>query len=186
MKRVSRTAAWIVIIALLMAVGVERPSRASGLDSSASDSLLATWRIDQTSDMSDEVKIRATVDAFFQLDYANRTTTTVFTSRSFLMAADTDAARTFARYTDGLLKYKILCWDALDALPIGYEEYRPEYKEVTVDATGSSASVRVLPICTFRYDGTQASKEYWGYQTHVLTLHKVDGKWLIEFEETLD
>jgi len=63
MKRVSRTAVWFVIIALLIAVGVERPSRASGLDDSASDSVLATWRIDQTSDMSDEAKIRATVDA---------------------------------------------------------------------------------------------------------------------------
>ncbi|MFZ2412743.1 MAG: hypothetical protein WAW16_00750 [Candidatus Cryosericum sp.] len=163
MKRVSRTAVWFVIIALLMAVGVERPSRASGLDDSASDSVLATWRIDQTSDMSDEARIRATVDAFFQLDYANRTTATAFVSRFSLMAVDTDAARTFARYTDGLLKYKILCWGALDALPISYEEYRPEYKEVTVDAAGSSASVTVLPICAFRYHCAQAPEEYWGY-----------------------
>ncbi|MFA4932182.1 MAG: hypothetical protein WC625_04720 [Caldisericia bacterium] len=185
MKRVSRTAVWFVIVTLLVAAGVERPSRVSGLDDSISESVLATWRIGQTSDMSDEAKIRATVDTFFQLDYANRTTTT-FVSRSFLMAVDTDAARIFARYTDGLLKYKILCWSALDALPVGYEDYRPEYREVTVDATGSSSSVTVLPICTFRYDRAQASKEYWGYQTHILTLHKVDGTWRIESEETLD
>ena len=186
MKRYERYIAVLIVVILLAAVIVQRPSVASGLDTKNPESIVASWSNSQETAGSDEVKIRATVDAFFQLDYANRTTTTAFTSRSFLMAADTDAARTFARYTDGLLKYKILCWDALDALPIGYEEYRPEYKEVTVDAAGSSASVTVLPICTFRYDCVQVPKEYWGYQTHVLTLHKVDGMWRIESEETLD
>ena len=119
MKRYERCIAVLIVVMLLAAVIVQRPSVVSGLDTKAPESVVAAWSNSQETAGSDEAKIRATVDAFFQLDYANRTTTTAFASRSFLMAADTDAARTFARYTDGLLKYKILCWDALDALPIG-------------------------------------------------------------------
>lgn len=182
MKRVDKTAVWFVIVALLLAVSIERPSRVSALDSSTSESVLATWRMGQTSDVSDEAKIRATADTYFRVEYANRMDTD-FSSRASLLCADTDQTTTWAYYTDALLKYKIVCWRSMGYVPTAYT-YVPEYDKVTIDPSGLVATVIMHPACTLEFSSKYTSDPA-GFEQHTLALRKSGGIWQID-HDTVD
>jgi hypothetical protein len=178
-KRTSRIATFVVIVAFLAASGAQKPSLASGLDNSTSNSVLTTWQTGQASNMSDTDKIRATVDAYFCIEYANRMSAS-FTSRTLLFCANTDQAQTWGRYADALLAYNILCWQSNGYVPTAYK-YAPMYDKIIIDSSGLVATVTMVPTCTLTLAST-SMPEYVGSDKHVLTLQKRDGAWLIALD----
>jgi len=182
MKRASRTAVWFVIVTLLVAASVERPSRVSGLDTGTSESILTAWRTGQTSGMLDEAKIRGTVDTYFRVEYANRLGA-AFLSRAPLLCTDTNQAKIWANYTDALLKYKIMCWRSMGYIPTTYT-YAPEYDKVTIEPTGLVATVIMHPTCTLEFSSEHMSDPV-GFEQYALTLRKLGGIWQID-HDTVD
>jgi len=181
-KRVRRTAVWFVIVTLFVAVGVERPSRVSGLDTGTSESVLTAWRTGQTSSMLDEAKVHGTVDTYFRVEYANQQDA-AFSSRAPLLCADTNQAKIWANYTDALLKYKIMCWRSMGYVPTAYT-YTPKYGSVAIDHTGLAATVIVYPTCTLEFSSEHTSDPA-GFEQHTLTLRKSGGIWQID-HDTVD
>lgn len=176
MKRVNKAAIWFVIIALIVAVSVEEPSRVSALDTATSESILTTWHVGQISDVSDEAKIHATVDTYFRVEYGNRMDAT-FSSRASLLCVDTDQTDTWAHYTDALLKYKIMCWRSMGYVPTAYA-YTPEYNTVTTDPSGLVATVVMHPTCTLEFSSEHTSDPV-GSEQHTVVLRNISGVWEI-------